>query len=84
MLFRSLVGTPVIAKYSKAIEEINFIISNSKNQPNLMYKSIEEIDNLMPLIYKSREVLEKNKKTYVKYFSNDRFISELCNNFKEI
>jgi len=38
----------------------------------------------MPLIYKSREVLEKNKKTYVKYFSNDRFISELCNNFKEI
>ena len=80
----NLVGTPVIAKYSKAIEEINFIISNSKNQPNLMYKSIEEIDNLMPLIYKSREVLEKNKKTYVKYFSNDRFISELCNNFKEI
>jgi glycosyltransferase involved in cell wall biosynthesis len=80
----NLVGTPVIAKYSNAIEEINNIISNSKNQPNLMYNNIEEIDHLIPLAYKGRKVLEKNKLSFTKYFSNARFISELSNNFKEV
>lgn len=80
----NLVGTPVIAKYSEAIEEINKIISNSINQPNLMYKNINEIDQLIPLVYEGRKILKENKLKYTKYFSNTRFVPELSDHFKDI
>jgi hypothetical protein len=80
----NLVGVPVIAKYSKSIEEINQLISNTNDRPNLMYNNVDEIAKLLLDLSDSNCILSENYKSINSYFSDERFISALCNKFEDL
>jgi hypothetical protein len=73
----NVLNTPVISIKSKAIEEINKLLSGYSHYPNLFFRNTYEIHDLLDNIQHSNLFLNNLKLQKKKYFNSKNLISRL-------